>query len=109
MADKGSVCGYTMATVAGDEVTERLMQEFLVDFGTAEQMKFDASAGKETIQYADVLGFPGSIPLAELMERIQPTIQDLAEKIAQGILSINQGPPQGGLYGGGRQPHPRPL
>ena len=52
VADKGSVCGYTMATVAGDEVTERLMQEFLVDFGTAEQMKFDASAGKETIQYA---------------------------------------------------------
>ncbi len=101
VADKGSVCGYTMATVAGDEVTERLMQEFLVDFGTAEQMKFDASAGKETIQYADVLGFPGSIPLAELMERIQPTIQDLAEKIAQGILSINQGPPKAVFMVGG--------
>lgn len=101
VADKGSVCGYTMATVAGDEVTERLMQEFLVDFETAERMKFAASAGQEVIEYADVLGFPGSVPLAELMERVRSTIQDLAEKIAQGILSINGVPPKAVFMVGG--------
>ena len=28
----GSVIGYTMATVAGDEITEMLMKDYLVDF-----------------------------------------------------------------------------
>lgn len=31
----GSVTGYTMATVAGDEITETIMKEYLVDFATA--------------------------------------------------------------------------
>ncbi len=60
VADRGSICGYTMATVAGDEVTERVMQELLVDFSTAEQIKFAASAGTETIEYTDILGL--SVP-----------------------------------------------
>ena len=32
----GSVVGYTMATVAGDEITEAIMRAYLVDFQTAE-------------------------------------------------------------------------
>ena len=35
----GSITGYTMATVAGDEVTEAIMKQYLVDFGTAETIK----------------------------------------------------------------------
>lgn len=101
VANEGSVRGYTMATVAGDEITEQVMQEFLVDFSTAEQMKFDASAGKETIEYADVLGFPYTVALPELLERIQPAIRDLAEKIAQGILSINDVAPKAVFMVGG--------
>lgn len=101
VADKGSICGYTMATVAGDEVTERLMQEFLVDFSMAEQMKFSAAAGVETIEYADVLGFPYTVGLPELLERIRPTVQELAQKIADGILGINGGAPKAVFMVGG--------
>lgn len=101
VADRGSVCGYTMATIAGDEVTERVMQEFLVDFSTAEKMKFAAAAGVETIEYADVLGFPYSVGLADLLQRIRPTVQELAQRIAQGILSINGAAPKAVFMVGG--------
>ena len=50
----GAVVGYTMATTAGDEITEELMRHYLVDFATAEQMKMQLNA--ETISYRDVLG-----------------------------------------------------
>ena len=101
VADKGSVCGYTMATVAGDEVTERLMQEYLIDFETAEQMKFSVSAGEDSFQYADVLGFPYTVSREDILERIRPTVNGLAEKIAQGILSINEVPPKAVFMVGG--------
>ena len=101
VADKGSVCGYTMATVAGDEITERLMQEYLIDFETAERMKFAASAGEPSFEYADVLGFPYTVSREETLERIRPTVEDLAEQIARGILSVNNDPPKAVFMVGG--------
>ena len=101
VADKGSVCGYTMATVAGDEITERLMQEYLIDFETAERMKFAASAGEPSFEYADVLGFPYTVSREEILERIRPTVEDLAEQIARGILSVNNAPPKAVFMVGG--------
>lgn len=101
VADKGSVCGYTMATVAGDEVTERLMQEYLIDFETAERMKFSASAGEDSFEYADVLGFPYTVSREEILERIRPTVDELAGQIAKGILSVNDIPPKAVFMVGG--------
>ena len=101
VADKGSVCGYTMATVDGDEITERLMQEYLIDFETAERMKFAASAGEPSFEYADVLGFPYTVSREEILERIRPTVEDLAEQIARGILSVNNDPPKAVFMVGG--------
>ncbi len=104
VADKGSVCGYTMATMAGDEVTEQLMQNFLVDFSMAEQMKFDASAGKQTIEYEDVLGIPNAVELEELLEQMHPIVETLAQQIADRILQVNGNPPKAVfMVGGGSQ------
>lgn len=101
VANKGSVCGYTMATIAGDEVTERIMQEFLVDFAMAESMKFAASAGEESIEFTDVLGFPDTVTNQELLQRIGSTIQELAHRIAEGIISINEAAPKAVFMVGG--------
>ncbi|MCI7498799.1 MAG: pilus assembly protein PilM, partial [Oscillospiraceae bacterium] len=35
----GSIVAYAMATIAGDEITEDIIQKYLVDFETAENMK----------------------------------------------------------------------
>ena len=45
----GSVVGYTMATVAGDEITEALMRACLVDFPTAERSE-ERRVGKECLR-----------------------------------------------------------
>ena len=52
----GSVVGYTMATVAGDEVTEAIMRGYLVDFKTAEQIKRSIGESEDLIRCRNILG-----------------------------------------------------
>lgn len=102
VTDQGSVRGYTMATVAGDEITESIMREFLVDFPMAERMKFAAGGEGETVEYEDVLGMPDAVRREELLARIEPAIEALAAEIAGGILAVNGTAPRAVfLVGGG--------
>nr|WP_243151515.1 cell division FtsA domain-containing protein [Anaerotruncus colihominis] len=101
ITNNGSVCAYTMATMAGDEITERVMREFLVDFQMAEKMKFMLSEGKELIAYCDILGFEYNIPSEELRQRILSAVEELAQMIAQQILEINGAPPMAVFMVGG--------
>ncbi len=96
----GSVTGYTMATVAGDEITETLMKEYLVDFQTAESMKAQADQ-EEEITFTDILGFEQSISRDELLECIQDTSDLLCREIAEKILEINGNPPSALFLAGG--------
>ncbi len=96
----GSVVGYTMATVAGDEVTEAVMRRFLVDFQTAENMKRSLSAGQD-IAYVDILGMENSCTCQEFQEVIQPSAELLADKIAEQILLLNTEPPSAVFLAGG--------
>ena len=101
VADKGSVCGYTMVTMAGDEITECIMQEFLVDFEMAEQMKFAAGGRETVIEYTDILGSQNEVEAQEVLECIRPTVKNLAQQIADGIRSINGNPPKAVFMVGG--------
>ncbi len=57
LCDKGTVSAYTMATTAGDEVTEALMQALLVDFQCAERIKKSlGNKDEKRICYDDILG-----------------------------------------------------
>ncbi len=96
----GSVTGYTMATVAGDEITETLMKEYLVDFETAEFMKHRMDR-EEEIAFTDILGFEQSISRDELLETIQDTSDVLCKEIADKILEINGNPPSALFLAGG--------
>lgn len=96
----GSVTGYTMATVAGDEVTETLMKEYLVDFQIAESMKAQADQ-QEEITFTDILGFEQSISREELLECIQDTTDLLCREIAEKILEINGNAPSALFLAGG--------
>lgn len=103
VADGGTVCGYTMATVAGDEITERIMQELLVDFTAAEQMKLQLSQPGKLLPYSDVLGFEYEISTDELAGKIAPAVEELAQSIAAGIRQAGGGntPKAVFLVGGG--------
>lgn len=97
----GSVVAYTMATVAGDEITEAIMKKYLVDFGAAETIKHKMDS-EEDMVYQDILGFEQTITPARLREELEPDIRALCSEISQDILKANGNAPSAVfLVGGG--------
>ena len=95
----GSVVAYGMATTAGDEITEVLMKELLVDFNTAEMIK---TSTLDEIAYTDILLRENTISRSRVLEIIEPVAEELARVIAREIISANAKPPQAVfLVGGG--------
>ena len=95
----GAVVGYTMATIAGDEITEELMRHYLVDFTTAERMK--AQLDSSTVVYRDVLGLEQTTTGTDLQKTIEPSAQALAQEIARHVLALNGGSPSAIFLAGG--------
>ena len=95
----GAVVGYTMATIAGDEITEELMRRFLVPFATAERMK--TQMGAANITYRDVLGLEQSIPGELVRETVRQPAQMLAQEIAPRVTALNGGAPSALFLAGG--------
>jgi len=100
----GSVVAYGMVPMAGDEITEKIAQEFLVDFNTAEKIKITISSGTETIKFTDILGKKNEVSNTHALQILQPTIDLLASSISDKILEFNQKAPNAVfLIGGGCQ------
>ncbi|MCI9215720.1 cell division FtsA domain-containing protein [Lachnospiraceae bacterium 42-17] len=96
----GSIIGYTMATVAGDEITEMIMKEYLVDFSTAESIKAQIDLQKEVI-FTDILGFEHTVSQKELLCTIQSASEVLCREIADKVLEVNGSAPSALFLAGG--------
>ncbi len=96
----GSVTGYTMATIAGDEITEAIMKEFLVDFLTAENMKAQIEH-EEEVTFTDILGFERKATKEEVFRCIQDMSGSLCSEIAAKILEVNGTAPSALFLAGG--------
>lgn len=96
----GSVIGYTMATVAGDEITEMIMKEYLVDFSTAESVKAQIDLQQE-VTFTDILGFEHTVSQEELLLTIQSASEVLCREIADKILEVNGSAPSALFLAGG--------
>jgi len=95
----GSVVAYGMATTAGDEITESLMDKLLVDFDTAERIK---TSDEDEISFTDILLQTRVITAAELSQITLPAAQALADTICKEITEANGESPQAVfLVGGG--------
>ncbi|MDE6259515.1 MAG: pilus assembly protein PilM [Oscillospiraceae bacterium] len=97
----GSVVGYTMATVAGDEVTEAIMRSFLMDFKTAEQVKRSIGSSDDLIRCRNILGQEERIAVSEVVQAIQGPMDRLADAIAKQILEVNGNTPSAVFLAGG--------
>ena len=84
----GSIIAYGMIPHAGDELTEVIVQHYLVDFRMAEWMKRQSTEGPE-IQYEDIMGIPHTIPSEELWEVVTPTVEKITKDIADKIRHLN--------------------
>ncbi len=96
----GNIAGYTMSTIAGDEVTEALMREYLIDFDTAEQVKLELESKKE-IYFTDIMGFEQTVAAEDIMDCIADSVTLLSAEIAKGIIDVNGGPPSAVFLAGG--------
>lgn len=100
----GSIIAYAMAPVAGDEITEKISQHFLVDFNTGEKIKLSLSSSKESITFTDILKIKRTVKTTEILEVIRPAVELLAETISGKILEFNGKTPNAiFLIGGGSQ------
>lgn len=96
----GSITGYTMATVAGDEITEAIMKKYLVDFPTAETIKAQLLS-EDLITFTNILGFEQKVTQEELLRSTQEASALLCKEIADKILEINGGAPSALFLAGG--------
>ncbi len=102
----GSIIAYGMIPCAGDEITELLVQHYLVDFKTAEHIKLSSTTEKE-IEYQDIMMIKHTITAEEVWELIEPLVFSLTEDIAAKIKELNGGETVNATFivGGGGKVH----
>lgn len=84
----GTIVSYAMVAEAGDEITEALAREFLLDFDTAETLK--TKLFSETAHsFTDIVGIPHQLSTEEILMRINPVISQITTHIADKIVEFN--------------------
>jgi len=95
----GSIVAYGMATIAGDEMTESLMKQLLVEFNEAERIK---TCTDPQTEYTDILFNHRTITREEVARLLLPAEKELADTVCSEILRANGTAPQAVfLVGGG--------
>ncbi|MCI5954624.1 MAG: rod shape-determining protein [Lachnospiraceae bacterium] len=84
----GTITAYGMIPVAGDSLTDIIVQHCLVDFDTAEQIKRQAGV-QEKIEYQDIMGLTQVITAKEVEEMLADHVQEMAEQVAACIRELN--------------------
>lgn len=96
----GTIVAYDMVPVAGDEISEALTEQLLLDFMTAEDVKRKLNK-KGQVAYKNILGEKVTQPAIELRSVAKPAVEMLVEKISRAILNNNGGAPQAVFCVGG--------
>ena len=102
----GSIIAYGMIPLAGDELTELIVQHYLVDFKTAERIKL-ASTTEEMITYKDIMMIEHTIPAKEVWELTEPVTDKMTTAVAEKIKELNGGQSVSATFvvGGGGKIH----
>ena len=99
---EGTITAYGMIPVAGDSLTDIVVQHCLVDFETAEQIKRKAGT-EERIEYLDIMGLPQTITAEEVNELLKPAVEDMTKQVSECIKELNGDKPVSAVFvvGGG--------
>ena len=102
----GTIAAYGMIPHAGDELTEPLVQQFLCDFDTAEQIKID-SVTEKSVTYTDIMMIEHKIPAEEVWKLTDPVMEKITDEIAEKIKDLNGGNTVAAAFivGGGGKVH----
>lgn len=102
----GSIIAYGMLPKAGDELTEAIVRDFLVDFDMAEKMK-TVGPNKKNAVYKDIMGISHKLVPEEIYDKLEPVIEDITSDVAKKIIELNGGKPVSAVFvvgGGGKIP-----
>ncbi|MCM1102077.1 MAG: rod shape-determining protein [Clostridium sp.] len=99
---EGTITAYGMIPVAGDSLTELIVQHCLVDFETAEMIK-RRSGEAELIEYQDIMGLSQVIGAKEVAELLKDAVADMTHRVALCIRELNGDKPVSAVFvvGGG--------
>ncbi len=102
----GSIIAYGMIPMAGDELTEVLVHEYLVDFATAESIKRASTEGGE-ISYEDIMGISHTINSEDVWKLTKPIMDKIAAEVSAKIKELNGGKSVSAAFvvGGGGKIH----
>lgn len=99
----GTIIAYAMAAIAGDEITENISKNYLLDFDSSEELKVKLNKEKNH-KFSDIVGIEYSCSSEEIISKIEKTIDKLATEIAKRILEYNvKAPSAVFLIGGSSQ------
>lgn len=100
----GSVVAYGMIPKAGDEFTEAIVSQYLVDFNTAEKIK-RASIMNRQITFKDIMGLKKKVTPKEVREVYKRCVEDIAREVSDKIVELNGGKSVSAVFvvgGGGK-------
>ena len=84
----GSIIAYGMIPFAGDELTEMIVQHYLVDFKMAEHIKLSAATDEE-IEFEDIMSLKHTITAEEVWKLTEPLVDKMSTDVAEKIRELN--------------------
>lgn len=102
----GSIVAYGMMPFAGDEITESIAKQYLVDFQTAEKIK-QTCMKKKPIMYKDIIGISHKVTTEEVIESVSDTVKMITKNVSDKIKELNGGKSVSAVFivgGGGKLP-----
>lgn len=84
----GSIIAYGMIPHAGDEMTEVIVQHFLVDFNMAESIKLQSTTS-DTVTYKDIMSIEHTIPAQGVWDVAAPVVDNIAQEVSAKIRELN--------------------
>lgn len=101
---EGSIIAFGMIPLAGDEVTEAIAKNYLIDFETAERLKRQCEK-EDTLEFDNIFGEHIKIRGKDVKEAASQAVDHITKKLAGKILELNGGKVSAVFVvgGGGRQ------
>ncbi len=100
ITEKGMITAYGMIPKAGDEITEEICGNFLVDFSAGEEIKRNIKE-EAGFEYKDIFSNRALLSYEKFTEAVCEKVKEIAEEIADEILVLNGKQPQAVVMVGG--------
>lgn len=86
-SERGKIAAYGMVPRAGDEITESICEQLLLDFPEGEKVKRRLNTHRQ-IEFINILGQQQTLSSGEIISMVEEDVEDLAGEIAREIMNF---------------------